>query len=420
MRVKVENFQSIKRAELEIKGLTVVTGENSIGKSALARALAGAFSNLRGTSHVRNGEKFSSVEVSFDDGNTLVWEKGSNRNKYVVNGAELERVGSEVPDEVKALGVHAIDLDNREVWPQVAKQFQTIFLLDLPPSVLSSALSDVDVIQKIEQASQRARSDVRETTSRLKYKQEDLTLSKRTLEAYEDFDISLLRNVEELENQLAKITAQISELESIATKRQAEASKLDALAYCPKTPIQEINFKRYEPIQELTRLCSRRNKLYLLEVLLSVALDEIQIPSLPRIPNSTEKLERAHIKRDSLKTTISTTAPVKSLAELPLISEEIKKLPLLERLMEQRMKCRAVISEVSGVREIPQVGVVVNVSEITDMMNRKTKTMWGLGLAQKEVEMISAQLEEVQASIGLGVCPLCLRGGCTDKGGNHA
>ena len=49
----------------------------------------------------------------------------------------------------------------RALWPQVSKQFEQVFLLDLPPSVLSSALSDVDKIQKLEKASGMARSDIK-------------------------------------------------------------------------------------------------------------------------------------------------------------------------------------------------------------------------------------------------------------------
>ena len=72
MKIKVENFQSIKNTEIEVKGLTVITGENSIGKSALARAFNGVFTNLRGNAHVRNGESHSSVCVSFADGHEVL------------------------------------------------------------------------------------------------------------------------------------------------------------------------------------------------------------------------------------------------------------------------------------------------------------------------------------------------------------
>ena len=61
MKIKVENFQSIKNAEIEVEGLTVICGDNSIGKSALARAFNGVFTNLRGNAHVRKGEPYLCV-----------------------------------------------------------------------------------------------------------------------------------------------------------------------------------------------------------------------------------------------------------------------------------------------------------------------------------------------------------------------
>ena len=67
MKIQVKNFQSIKKAEVEVKGLTVITGPNNIGKSALARAISGVFSNLKGNSFVRKGESHCEVEVEFED-----------------------------------------------------------------------------------------------------------------------------------------------------------------------------------------------------------------------------------------------------------------------------------------------------------------------------------------------------------------
>ena len=44
MKVHIQNYQSLKDVEFEVKGLTVITGQNNTGKSACARALCGVFS----------------------------------------------------------------------------------------------------------------------------------------------------------------------------------------------------------------------------------------------------------------------------------------------------------------------------------------------------------------------------------------
>ncbi len=41
VKVRVKNFQSIREAEVEVKGLTVITGPNNSGKTAFMRAVKG-------------------------------------------------------------------------------------------------------------------------------------------------------------------------------------------------------------------------------------------------------------------------------------------------------------------------------------------------------------------------------------------
>ena len=40
---------------------------------------------------MRKGEPYSSVCVTFNDGNEVLWEKGTKVNRYVVNGKELSK-----------------------------------------------------------------------------------------------------------------------------------------------------------------------------------------------------------------------------------------------------------------------------------------------------------------------------------------
>ena len=67
MKVTVENFQSIKRAEIDVDGFTVITGPNNSGKTALMRAIRGAFQNAPGSAFIRHGEKECRVEVDLGD-----------------------------------------------------------------------------------------------------------------------------------------------------------------------------------------------------------------------------------------------------------------------------------------------------------------------------------------------------------------
>lgn len=54
--VEIENFQSVRRARLELGRFTVVTGATGSGKSAVLRAIRLLAFNARGTSYIMRGE----------------------------------------------------------------------------------------------------------------------------------------------------------------------------------------------------------------------------------------------------------------------------------------------------------------------------------------------------------------------------
>jgi len=221
MKIKVENFQSISKAEIEVKGLTVITGQNNTGKSALARSIIGAFTNLRGNAFVRQGTQVAKVDISFDDGNRLIWSKGKNTNQYEINSKLIQKVGSDTPDEVLNLGVKAVNVDGKEIHPQFAKQFQQVFLIDLPPSSLASALSDVDVIQKLEQATASLRTDIKNQNSLNNAKRDEYNKEKIKLEQFEGLDELELQaqRIELLETQIEAVATKLSVLQEIKIKK---------------------------------------------------------------------------------------------------------------------------------------------------------------------------------------------------------
>lgn len=176
VKIRVRDYQSIEDAEIEVSGLTVITGANNTGKSAMLRAVYGAFTNARGTKYVRHGKDQCSVTVTFGDGRTVTWEKGEKTNRYTVDGKVLDKVGAGIPVELEAFGVVPITAAGRELWPQFAQQFTgQVFLLDQPGSVLAESIADVSRVGVLNEALRNAQSDKRTLSSELKVRLGDVT-----------------------------------------------------------------------------------------------------------------------------------------------------------------------------------------------------------------------------------------------------
>ena len=125
VKIKIKDYQSIKDAEIEVDGFTVVTGPNNSGKSALMRAVSGLFRNAaleEEGSVVRHGEDKFRVEMDFGAEGKVAWEKGPKiKPTYEVDGTTLHP-GRDVPDEIKKFGVLPIQAGGRELWPNAAQR----------------------------------------------------------------------------------------------------------------------------------------------------------------------------------------------------------------------------------------------------------------------------------------------------------
>lgn len=192
--VRVRDFQSIGDATIEVDGLTIITGQNNSGKTALIRAIFGAFTNARGTSFVRSGSDSAKVDIVFSDGRALSWEKGAKANRYELDGKILNRVGAGAPAETKTLGVYSIEASGRELWPQFAHQFVgQIFLLDEPGSVLAEAIANVDKVGVLNEALRLSQSDRRSAASDLKVRLEDVTRGELEFQKFDGLDEAVVK-----------------------------------------------------------------------------------------------------------------------------------------------------------------------------------------------------------------------------------
>lgn len=233
IRVHVKNFQSIVQSTVDIDGLTVITGPNNSGKTALMRAIRGVFTNAKGNSFVRYGADTCEVTLEFPDGNTVTWEKGKTTNRYTVNGKLLDKVGQGVPDEVEALGVTSITAGSQTVWPQIAPQFTgQVFLLDQAGSVVAEALADVERVGKLSRALKAVDSDKRQAQSELKVRRADAKALVTEMAAFDGLD-DAVKEVTTVEQSVAALKAdqtRIEELSALSTRLDGYQQQVTKLA----------------------------------------------------------------------------------------------------------------------------------------------------------------------------------------------
>ena len=370
MQVKIENYQSIKHAEFEVKGLTVITGPNNTGKSACARAIAGAFSNARGYSHVRKGEKSSKVSIDFDDGKSVIWEKGKGVNKYEINGQKLDKVGSKTPDELDDINIISVNVDGKTVWPQIARQFEQIFLLDMPPSVLSSALSDVKTIEALEKASSISRRETKNLNQRIKIKHEDLEGERKRLPQFNELSDAekSINHINNLEGSIKTLEEKVKKLEAIKEKRESLMYQTKFVSALQNVKFPQVNSHDFMGIKDLERIRKEKNRLRIMEGIVGVGLTSF--PSLPDVEvKDHAPLERVLNKRKDLDQTI------KSISMLEV------SLPEVDTNIEKDLKIA---------------------SERFELFSRISRT-------EQEVERLTSELDAIKCEIG-DTCPLCEQG----------
>ena len=72
MRLTLENIAKVRKADVEINGITVIAGENNTGKSTVGKALDSVFNSIY---HVEDGS------MENPDFPARFWQQGSRGRK---------------------------------------------------------------------------------------------------------------------------------------------------------------------------------------------------------------------------------------------------------------------------------------------------------------------------------------------------
>lgn len=116
MKLKIDNFAKIKKAEIDIDGITVIAGKNNTGKSTIGKILFSLFnSTFKIDDRVINQyhSKISSIiieifysgnkkhSINFGDINRLIKDIGKTKSRIIDDNILKELIIKNIPDDVQ-------------------------------------------------------------------------------------------------------------------------------------------------------------------------------------------------------------------------------------------------------------------------------------------------------------------------------
>lgn len=168
MKATIKDFKIIQNAQMDIKGVTVISGKNNNGKSSLFEAIRSACLGRRGDSYIRFGQKFTSVKLEFDN-KSLVWERNKKDAIFYVGESEgTPKTGGFAPEEYsKELGIRNIEFPKFTLSPNFACQFEELFLIGASPIEAATSLSFLFSGEKFPELLKRISKSVKDDKEKL-------------------------------------------------------------------------------------------------------------------------------------------------------------------------------------------------------------------------------------------------------------
>lgn len=430
VRIRVRNFQSIEDAEVEVSGLTVVTGQNNSGKTALMRAVRGVFDNSGGDAFVRHGTDALAVHLDFGDAD-VTWTKGPKVKPTYVVGGKIINPGRAVPSEVAALGVTPVQAGSGEVWPQVAPQFTgQLFLLDLPGSSIAEVVSDVDRVSRLTEALRYADSDKRTANADLKVRRKDRDDAVTELAAFDGLDAAG-DVVDNAARSLADVEAASDELDGVralSSRLRASSDRVSALdgvgsvVVPDPAPIRTTSVE-LEGVRRIAAAVRRHRS-----TVASLPSD-VPVPDTVGVVDCAREVRDVRVLAGRIRSARNTVASVPSVAvpdvgTLADMSREVADLRVVARRLTTT---RALVARYGGMPPVvPDSAVVDRVSNarsVLEAMRDRVATARGnVSDLEDKVVLAVAERDEAQSELDavireVGACPTC--GSATDGDGVH-
>ena len=432
VNIRVRNFQSIEDATVEVSGLTVVTGQNNSGKTAVMRAVRGVFENSGGDAFVRHGTDALAVHIDFGDAD-VAWTKGPKVKPTYVVGGKTINPGRAVPDEVSAIGIAPVQAGSGEVWPQIAPQFTgQVFLLDMPGSAIAEVVSDVARVSRLTEALRYADADKRSANADLKLRRKDRDDAKAEVARFDGLDAAgdVVSGAERALSDAVAAGEAVADVSAVRDRLHAASGRVRSLdgVRSVSVPSTAAASAAASELSAVRRLASsvRRHRAAVADLTVDVAAPSaVEAVAVSRDIASVRavaaRLRAARSTVASLPTgvTVSSTDEVRSMATT--VAD-------VRRIAGRLSAARASVRTYDGVSTVAPDAAQVNkvsaaVAALRSMSARVSAARSALGAIEQQISDATARRDAAQAELDaiigqVGSCPTC--GSVVGSDGVHA
>lgn len=368
-KITLENFMSHGRTEIELSdGLTVLTGPNNCGKSALVAALQVLATGGKTTHVMRHGQKNCRVTVETDDGQVVTWERKKSTVKYNINGEDVHRTGQGVPDslhDVLKLDRVVTKVGASEETHDIhfGQQKSPVFLLDQPGSKAAAFFASSSDASRLIEMQGRHRKQVSDHRSEAKRLGKELAEVAARIEAFSPVT-TIGELIESAEGQRTQIEANtktarrlidlVTSIQKASAARNRLANQAKVLRQIDRATMTPAKLQRQKDLAEKLRRDLRLTRAArgkrLANSAISISLQDLRpAPAATDTRTIVSLIERMKQTRRDAKKARSICECCSSLVALPAMQSSDRPREILSRLRNvaatveaSKAVCRAV------------------------------------------------------------------------------
>ena len=329
------------------EGLTILTGQNNCGKSAIVAALQIVSGNADGNFMVRHGERECVIKVETDEGHVIEWRRKKGTVSYCLNGRDVHRLKRSVPDDLhQLLRLPTVQAEGGDFDIHFAEQKSPIFLLNESAgrraTFFASSSDSVKLIEMQRAHSRRIQEaksrdlDLTDREAQLSSRLEALSLdgAEERLSALEDSYHSLLQSTQTIAT-LRGLKREIINATETFGSWLAKANALETLALPP--PMVDTSGLR----ETIGSIHSTHSQITLNDALQTACKSLSAPPQLADTSAPSSAIREINDKRNWIQAVTSQKSVLEALSLPPELAETNRLTAAIRQLDAAEVECTA-------------------------------------------------------------------------------